>query len=165
MLRRAQGRERGVLPMRALAVFALISALALPLLAPRESGSSNAAESGTLHEPWTPARFAALRDEGRPVLVNMTADWCITCLANERVALSSTEFADSLQARGVVYLKGDWTRQDADITAYLESFGRSGVPLYVLYPAQGEPIVLPQLLTPAIVREALEALPPAAAGG
>lgn len=165
LLRRAQGRERGALPLRALAVLALVSALALPLLAPREGGSSNAAESGALHEPWTPARFAALRDEGRPVLVNMTADWCITCLANERVALSSTEFADALQERGVVYLKGDWTRQDAGITAYLESFGRSGVPLYVLYPAQGEPIVLPQLLTPAIVREALEALPPARADG
>ena len=165
LLRRAQGRERGALPLRALALAALAAALALPLLAPREGDASKAAESSALHEPWTPARFAALRDEGRPVLVNMTADWCITCLANERVALSSAEFADALQARGVVYLKGDWTRQDADITAYLESFGRSGVPLYVLYPAQGEPIVLPQLLTPAIVREALEALPPARADG
>lgn len=165
LLRRAQGRERGALPLHALAVLTLISALALPLLAPREGESSKAAESGALHEPWTPARFAALRDEGRPMLVNMTADWCITCLANERVALSSTEFADALQARGVVYLKGDWTRQDADITAFLESFGRSGVPLYVLYPARGEPIVLPQLLTPALVREALGALPPARADG
>ena len=151
--------------LRALALVAVAAALALPLLAPREGGSSNAAESSALYEPWTPARFTALRDAGRPVLVNMTADWCITCLANERVALSSAEFADALQARGVVYLKGDWTRQDADITTYLESFGRSGVPLYVLYPAQGEPIVLPQLLTPAIVREALEALPPASADG
>jgi thiol:disulfide interchange protein/DsbC/DsbD-like thiol-disulfide interchange protein len=165
LLRRAQGRERGALLLRALAVLALISALALPLLAPRESGTTGTAATDALHEPWTPARFAALRDEGRPVLVNMTADWCITCLANERVALSSAEFADALQARGVVYLKGDWTRQDADITAYLESFGRSGVPLYVLYPAQGEPIVLPQLLTPALVREALEALSPARADG
>ncbi|WP_176763960.1 protein-disulfide reductase DsbD family protein [Aquimonas voraii] len=165
LLRRAQGRERGALPLRALAAMAMVSALALPLLAPREVGPAGAAETGALHEPWTPARFAALRDEGRPVLVNMTADWCITCLANERVALSSTEFADALRTRGVVYLKGDWTRQDAGITAYLESFGRSGVPLYVLYPARGEPIVLPQLLTPAIVREALEALPPARADG
>ena len=165
LLRRAQGRERGALPLNALAVLALISALALPLLAPRDSGPTGTAATDALHEPWTPARFAALRSEGRPVLVNMTADWCITCLANERVALSSAEFAEALQARGVVYLKGDWTRQDADITAYLESFGRSGVPLYVLYPAQGEPIVLPQLLTPALVREALEALPPARADG
>lgn len=165
LLRRAQGRERGALPLRALAVLALVSALALPLLAPRDSGPTGTAATDALHEPWTPARFAALRSEGRPVLVNMTADWCITCLANERVALSSTEFADALQARGVVYLKGDWTRQDADITAFLESFGRSGVPLYVLYPARGEPIVLPQLLTPALVREALGALPPARADG
>ncbi|MBE5314355.1 MAG: thioredoxin family protein [Xanthomonadales bacterium] len=165
LLRRAQGRESGALPLHALAVLALISALALPLLAPRETVAASGSEAKALHEPWTPSRFAAHRAEGRPVLVNMTADWCITCLANERVALSSSAFAEALEARGVVYLKGDWTRQDADITAYLESFGRSGVPLYVLYPAQGEPIVLPQLLTPAIVREALEALPPAAAGG
>jgi len=87
----------------------------------------------------------------------MTAAWCITCLANERVALSSGVVRDALRARGVHYLKGDWTSRDAEITAYLESFGRSGVPLYVLYPADGgEPVVLPQLLTAEMVRQAIE---------
>jgi thiol:disulfide interchange protein len=90
------------------------------------------------------------------VLVNMTAAWCITCLANERVALSSPAFATALEARGVRYLKGDWTRRDSEITAYLESFGRSGVPLYVFYPGPGlDPVVLPQLLTIEIVQQAL----------
>ncbi|NGP52903.1 thioredoxin family protein, partial [Thioalkalivibrio sp. XN8] len=94
---------------------------------------------------------------GEPVLVNMTAAWCITCLANERVALSSPRVAAALAAKGVRYLKGDWTRRDSDITAYLESHGRSGVPLYVLYPGQGrDPVVLPQLLTVELVLDALD---------
>jgi thiol:disulfide interchange protein DsbD len=86
----------------------------------------------------------------------MTAAWCITCLANERVALSSDAFVARLSATGTAYLKGDWTQRDAHITEYLARFGRNGVPLYVLYPAGGgEPEVLPQLLTPDVVDAAL----------
>jgi thiol:disulfide interchange protein DsbD len=91
------------------------------------------------------------------VLVNMTASWCITCLANERVTLSSDTVKNRLHASGVTYLKGDWTHRDAEITAYLAQFGRNGVPLYVLYPrGGGAPEVLPQILTPNIVDEALQ---------
>jgi thiol:disulfide interchange protein/DsbC/DsbD-like thiol-disulfide interchange protein len=165
LLRRAQDSSGSAPLLRVFAGVAVLAALALPLVAPRETAEGATSQTGALHEPWTPERLASLRAEGRPVLVNMTADWCITCLANERVALSSSDFADALEARGVVYLKGDWTRQDASITAYLESFGRSGVPLYVLYPPAGDAVVLPQLLTPTLVREALETLPPAASGG
>jgi thiol:disulfide interchange protein len=165
LLRRAQTSPGSAPLLRVFAGIAVLAALALALGAPREAAESAEHQTGALHEPWTPERLASLRDEGRPVLVNMTADWCITCLANERVALSSPDFAEALAARGVVYLKGDWTRQDASITAYLESFGRSGVPLYVLYPPAGEAVVLPQLLAPGLVREALETLPPAASGG
>jgi len=134
--------------------------IALPLLrapAPSAPADRAAGEAAAMHERWTPARLAELRAAGEPVLVNMTAAWCITCLANERVALSSGAVRDALRARGVHYLKGDWTSRDAEITAYLESFGRSGVPLYVLYPADGgEPVVLPQLLTAEMVRQAIE---------
>jgi thiol:disulfide interchange protein DsbD len=165
LLRRAQTSPGSAPLLRVFAGIAVLAALALALGAPREAAESAEHQTGALHEPWTPERLARLRDEGRPVLVNMTADWCITCLANERVALSSSDFTEALAARGVVYLKGDWTRQDASITAYLESFGRSGVPLYVLYPHAGDAVVLPQLLTPTLVREALETLPPAASGG
>jgi len=98
-------------------------------------------------EPWSTARLDALRAEGRPVLVNFTAAWCITCLVNEKAALSTAAVQNALKSKNVVYLKGDWTRQDPAITAALASFGRSGVPLYVLYPPGGEPIVLPQILT------------------
>lgn len=88
----------------------------------------------------------------------MTAAWCITCLVNERVALSSDAVLGAMDEAGVVYLKGDWTNRDAAITAYLDSFGRSGVPLYVYYPpdAAAEPRVLPQLLTEAQVLDALD---------
>jgi thiol:disulfide interchange protein/DsbC/DsbD-like thiol-disulfide interchange protein len=109
------------------------------------------------HEPWSADRFDALRASGEPVLVNMTAAWCITCLANERVALSSTAVQQRLRTLGITYLKGDWTHRDAEITTYLAGFGRSGVPLYVLYPrGAGAPEILPQVLTPAIVDAALQ---------
>ncbi|WP_111657707.1 protein-disulfide reductase DsbD family protein [Isoalcanivorax indicus] len=105
---------------------------------------------------WTPQRLAALRAAGEPVLVNMTADWCITCLANERVALDTDMVRAALTDGGVSYLKGDWTRQDPDITEYLAGYGRNGVPLYVLYPrGGGAPQVLPQVLTPTLVRDAV----------
>ena len=108
-------------------------------------------------EPFSETRLAELRREGRPVLVNMTAAWCLTCLVNEGNALSGETFADALARNGAVYLKGDWTRRDPAVTTYLESFERAGVPLYVVYPAAGgEPTLLPQLLTEGIVGDALD---------
>ncbi|MCX7356482.1 MAG: thioredoxin family protein, partial [Alphaproteobacteria bacterium] len=106
-------------------------------------------------EPWSAARVEALRAEGRPVLVNFTAAWCITCLVNEKAALSTGSVQNILKSKNIAYLKGDWTRQDLAITAALASFGRSGVPLYVLYPPGGEPIILPQILTEGGVLEEL----------
>ncbi|MCF7991284.1 MAG: thioredoxin family protein [Thiohalocapsa sp.] len=88
---------------------------------------------------------------GRPVFVNMTAAWCITCLVNERVALSSARVARAFVRRDVLYLKGDWTNRDPDITRYLSGFGRNGVPIYVFYPPGRQPEVLPQLLTESLV--------------
>jgi len=107
-------------------------------------------------EPFTPERLAGLRAEGRPVLVNMTAAWCLTCLVNESNALAGETFTAALERNDAAYLKGDWTRRDPVITDYLKSFERAGVPLYVLYPATGAPTLLPQLLTPGIVQEALD---------
>ena len=97
-----------------------------------------------------------LRAEGRPVLVNMTAAWCLTCLVNERAALAGEAFEAALVRNEAAYLKGDWTRRDPSITDYLASFARAGVPLYVLYPASGEPVILPQLLTEGMIEEALD---------
>jgi thiol:disulfide interchange protein DsbD len=116
------------------------------------------AESATLDEQaYTPERLEALRAEQRPVFVNFTADWCVTCKVNERVALSSAEVSRAFERTGVVYLKGDWTSRDPIIAAALAEHGRAGVPLYLLYaPGAGEPRILPQLLTKSVVIKALE---------
>jgi thiol:disulfide interchange protein DsbD len=107
--------------------------------------------------PWSAESVRAAQAEGRPVLVNFTADWCVTCKINERAALSSPRVAEALKATNAVYLVGDWTRRDDAITRELERHGRSGVPLYLLYPANGgEPRILPQLLTEGVVIEALK---------
>jgi thiol:disulfide interchange protein DsbD len=135
----------------ALAALAVLSGLAAtPAVAPEQ-----VSETGV--ERFSAERLAALRDEGRPVFVNMTAAWCVTCLVNERVALAQPAVRQLFATRGVVYLKGDWTRQDPQITAFLRSHGRDGVPLYALYPpGHAAPVLLPQILTEAGVIEALE---------
>ncbi len=107
-------------------------------------------------EAFSPARLATLRAEGRPVFVNMTAAWCVTCLVNERVAISSDEVRRAFAANNVAYLKGDWTRQDPAISNFLREYGRDGVPLYVYYPPHdGKAVVLPQILTENEVLEEL----------
>ena len=99
-------------------------------------------------EAFTPARLAALRAAEKPVFVNMTAAWCVTCLVNERVAIGTEPVRQAFAAADVTYLKGDWTRQDPAITEFLRQYGRDGVPLYVFFPAGGRaPEVLPQILT------------------
>lgn len=107
-------------------------------------------------EAFTPARLAALRAEGRPVFVDMTAAWCVTCLVNERVALDTGAVRRAFAARDVAYLKGDWTRQDPALTGFLREHGRDGVPLYLYYPTHGaSPVVLPQVLTAGTVLAAI----------
>lgn len=101
-------------------------------------------------EPYSEARLAELLGEGKPVFLNFTASWCISCLVNERVALSDASVKETFKQQGIVYLKGDWTNRDAAITQFLQKFNRSGVPLYVFYPAgqSAQPAELPQILTP-----------------
>jgi thiol:disulfide interchange protein len=107
------------------------------------------------YEPFTTARLAALEAAGKPIFVNLTADWCVTCLINERVALDSARVRYAFAARGIVALKGDWTNRNPEITALLQQFGRSGVPLYLLYGGKGKPVTLPQILTVGTVLDAL----------
>jgi thiol:disulfide interchange protein len=97
--------------------------------------------------------------------VDFTAAWCISCQVNERVALQTTAVRRAFAERDVALLKADWTRRDPEITRALAAFGRVGVPLYVLYPADpsAEPRILPELLTQRIMLEALDQLPAAPA--
>ncbi|SEK86353.1 thiol:disulfide interchange protein DsbD [Roseateles sp. YR242] len=147
------------------AAASVAAALALLPLMPDDASTSTpdaAQASAHGYEPYSPERLAELRAQGKPVFVNLTASWCITCLVNERVALSTAEVKDAFQAKGVIYLKGDWTRQDPRITELLTRHGRSGVPLYLYFPAGGGAgaddgaQVLPQILTPGIVTSALQ---------
>jgi thiol:disulfide interchange protein DsbD len=120
------------------------------------AGRSSAAP-GRGAEAFSRQRLDALLAQQRPVFVNMTAAWCITCMVNERAALATDAVQAAFRERNIVYLKGDWTNQDPEITRVLEQNGRSGVPLYLYY-SGGRNVVLPQILTPAIVIEHLDML-------
>jgi len=142
----AAGRSRRIgQSFAAAAVLAALAVLSGIATAPAVSAVSVAGKAGV--EAFSAERLAALRAEGRPVFVNMTAAWCVTCLVNERVAISTDAVQRAFTDRQVAYLKGDWTRQDPAITHYLRENGRDGVPLYVYYPPRGQPDVLPQILT------------------
>ncbi len=131
----------------------VFASLALMVAAGQNTPEPTAAPAA---ETWSRERVSALQQDDRAVLVNFTAAWCITCKVNEQVALTTDAVRQALNERGVAYLKGDWTRRDPAITQELHRYGRSGVPLYLLYPAgQGSPEVLPQLLTEGLVLQAL----------
>jgi thiol:disulfide interchange protein len=97
---------------------------------------------------------------GQPVFVDFTASWCLSCQVNERVALSRPEVAQAFAARNVALYRADWTREDPAITEALTALGRSGVPVYALYtPGHDDPVLLPQVLTPGVVMDAINSLP------
>ena len=121
--------------------------------APAEAGDKEAPS-----EPFTAERLADLQAQGKPVFVNFTAAWCVTCQVNERLALGSPQVAKALADVGGVYLKADWTNHNSQIAKLLAEHGRAGVPLYLVYGASGgDPVVLPQLLTPGAVAQAIRA--------
>jgi thiol:disulfide interchange protein DsbD len=124
-----------------------------------------AAAAASAYENWQPydaAQVQALEASGAPLLVNFTASWCLTCLVNERNAFADPAVLEVFRKKGVTLMKGDWTNRDTAITQALAHFGRAGVPLYVVYngtPGSSTPVVLPQLLSPAVVASAFAALP------
>jgi thiol:disulfide interchange protein len=150
-------RKHGNRAFQAAALVAALAAVGVLTgigLAP-DAGAAAQQQAGgeaSAPQPYSPARLAALRAEGRPVFVNMTAAWCVTCLVNERVAIATAPVHAAFAAHDIAYLKGDWTRQDPAITDFLRDHGRDGVPLYVYFPPDGAaPVVLPQILTEGIV--------------
>ncbi len=148
------------------AVVALILAVLLPWryadVAAAAPAGTSATQGGEAWQPYDAARVAELVAQGRPLLVNFTASWCLTCLVNERNAFSDSAVQAVFHDKGVTLMKGDWTNRDPAITKALSEFHRGGVPLYVVYnakPGSSEPLVLPQLLTANIVRDAFASLP------
>lgn len=126
-------------------------------------GGLAVAVSSPPESPWidySPELVAGLRGKGKPVFVDFTASWCLTCQANKKLTLNTQTVQDRFHELGVTLVKADWTRQQEPITSALAAFGRSGVPLYLLYGRDPEapPTILPEILTPGIVLDALESL-------
>ena len=157
------GRSPGGLALSASAFLALAGGLALVTLGAYGPARAAGAPVGDVDpgrlasRPWSPEALAALRAAHTPVFVNFTAAWCVTCQVNERVAFSAASVEKAFTRAGAVYLVADWTNRDAAIADALGKQGRIGVPLYLVYGVDGgEPRVLPQLLTPELVAEAVD---------
>ena len=122
------------------------------------AGSASTLSNGKV--AWSEQSLDNLRREGSPVFVDVTADWCITCLANENAVLFTDSMTAAFAEHGVVYMVADWTNYDEDIAKFISKHGRTGIPLYLMYPADpsAEPLLLPQILTDDTVLKALEAV-------
>ena len=112
----------------------------------------------TKHLAYSQVALAELRDKDKAVFIDLTADWCITCLANEKSTLNKSQVQQAFKDANITYMVGDWTNYNPEITALLEKYGRSGIPLYLLFPprAAAPATILPQILTQSIVLTAIE---------
>jgi len=145
------------------AAAALVGAavIAWPLLrgdAIASATASRATAVDTAWQPWSPQRVAELTQDGRPVFVDFTAAWCVTCQVNKRLVLNSADVRAEFAAKRVALVRADWTRRDPAITQALAALGRNGVPVYVLYRPGKEPLLLPEVLQRSTMREALATL-------
>jgi thiol:disulfide interchange protein DsbD len=156
----------------AVAVLILLGVVALAVFGQRlvgdvvgeesQAGKVAADSAANGWEPWSADAVSHYQSEGRPVFVDFSAAWCLSCQVNERVALNRPEVQKEFRDRKVALLRADWTRHDEAITQALATLGRSGVPAYALYaPGQSEPQLLPEVITPGIVIDALGKLPKA----
>jgi thiol:disulfide interchange protein DsbD len=130
-----------------------------PSAAPGQSGGASSASAADW-QPWSADAVSRYQSQGRPVFVDFTASWCLSCQVNERVALRQPEVQQAFRSANVVLMRADWTRHDEAITQALTALGRSGVPAYALYiPGNPDPQLLPEVLTPGIVTGAVASLP------
>jgi DsbC/DsbD-like thiol-disulfide interchange protein/cytochrome c biogenesis protein CcdA len=139
------GRTLGAL----VAGVALMVATFAVITAPKPQAGGTRAVAGA--EAWSEARVASYVQQGKPAFVYFTADWCLTCKANEVAAIDRGEVREAFENAGVKVLAGDWTKGDPEITRFLESRGRAGVPLYLWYEPGRDAEELPQILTPSML--------------
>lgn len=155
-MRARSGGPRGWQALALLALLAVGWPLAKLHALPRPQSTAATAPAGIASVAWSEQALADLRAQGRPVFVNMTADWCVTCKANEKTVFARERFRGALEAANAVYMVGDYTDVDPAITAYLQRHRAVGVPLYVVYPrGGGDGRILPTLLTAGMVEDAL----------
>jgi thiol:disulfide interchange protein DsbD len=153
----------------AVAIFIALGVVTIGVIAPRELSAGAETPSGAPSkagwEPWSAEAVSRYQSQGRPVFVDFTASWCLSCQVNERAALGQGEVQKAFADANVALLRADWTRHDEAITQTLSSLGRSGVPTYVLYvPGEASPRVLPEVLTAGTVLDYLGKLPVNAQG-
>ena len=166
LLRAGSPAPAGTWIRRGVAAVSVLLALAVtiklqdgPATAASASGGQNAGVSFDGWERFSRARMDEAVAAGKPVFVDFTAAWCITCLVNERVALETPAAKKAFEQAGVVKLKGDWTNRDTEITAVLKELGRAGVPLYLFWaPGAAKPKILPQVLTESLVLSELSSI-------
>ena len=141
---------------RAVALACMLGAIGLGGVRGPDATAGSAGAGGA-RVTWSEHGVEALRRQGSPVFVDVTADWCITCKANEATVLFTDEVTAAFAAAGVVYMVADWTNHDAQIAALLQRYGRTGIPLYLMYPADPaqEALILPQLLTRRTMLDAI----------
>nr|WP_186329868.1 thioredoxin family protein [Variovorax boronicumulans] len=152
------GRARWVMgTLSLLLAVAMLGLLGPAVLRPVEAATPVAA-AGERWQPWAPTQVQQALAQGRPVFVDFTAAWCVTCQYNKRTALADQSVLADLQAKNVQLLTADWTRRDPGITAALRELGRSGVPVYVLYRQGRAPVVLSEILSVAELRAAIATL-------
>ncbi|MBW4329772.1 thioredoxin family protein [Stakelama sp. CBK3Z-3] len=156
--RQRRGKVRAFVPTLMLGMGAVAALFAIT----RAPATAASGQTRLGAQPFSEARLAALRSDGRPVFAYFTADWCLTCKVNEKAAIETNAVADSFAKNNVAVLVGDWTDGDPELGRFLEAHHRAGVPLYLWYAAgAGEPRVLPQVLTPSL----LAALPDSVRAG
>jgi thiol:disulfide interchange protein DsbD len=148
----------------------VLGVVAISVVAPNELDNASSTSNGDrlvmvagtpgVWEPWSAKAVSQYQAQGRPVFVDFTASWCLSCQVNERVALQQPQVQQAFKDANVALLKADWTQHDDAIAQTLAGLGRSGVPAYALYaPGQSEPVLLPEVLTPGIVTDAVGKLP------
>jgi thiol:disulfide interchange protein DsbD len=149
------GKAVGAGAMAALLVWSWPSEQPSAGATPAQGAREAAAEAW---QPYDEARIAELTTEGRPVFVDFTAAWCVSCQVNKRLVLNTDQTQQAFAQANVVLMRADWTRRDAVITQALARLGRNGVPVYVLFRPGREPVLLPEILSHGAVRDALSTL-------